>query len=123
MELDTQSKTLQLMIMITAISPFNKSRMHVTGKGTQFLREVLNDEIYKCDISAMTATDKAIQEANVWGSIFAKNTLMLMDVLEAPVHDQEQIEAMDLRFLEHLKKHPHIIVIMETLAAKMEERA
>ena len=114
-------ESISEFLLIAAISPFNTNNGYkLSAKGRQYLRGLLEAKIMGVEVVAMTDTDPNVLEGSQSLLGMYKATYDILENLDRPYQNSEELAKFDEEFFKSLEKMPVIREIIKYLAKDLK---
>jgi hypothetical protein len=115
------NESLSEFLLISAISPFNTDKGYkLSPKGRALLRGILETKVTSMEMISMTNTDAAVLEGTASLLRLYKATYDILENLDQPYKNSEELAKFDEEFFQSLEKMPIIKEIIKYLAKEFK---
>lgn len=117
-----EDKDVELFLIIAMLSPLNEGHpFKLSAKGRAYARRALEEVTKDTEMVLMTTNIPMVRNAAEWSSKFYKLTYQILENLDRPYKESEELAIFDKEFMEHLEKNPAMLVFMKKLVVLSAE--
>jgi hypothetical protein len=111
-----QEKDVELFVVIAMLSPLNEGPgLKLTAEGRAYARKTLEEVTAETEMVLMTTNIPEVLKAAEWSSKFYKLAYQILENLDRPYKDSEELAIFDREFMEHLMKNPVMLKVLKDL--------